>query len=131
MVFRLNNIRLNIIGSYRDEDLKAKYENFVRANKLDNFIKFWGPKYNLEKLQIIFKCDILIYPSYNDVFPLVLLEAMQYGFAIITSDQRVILKRIKLEFGYVFPTSNENKVAFFIIGDGYLKPNFSNYTNCL
>ena len=114
MVLRFSNIRLNIIGGFRDENSKVKFENFVRSSKLANFIKFWGPKYDWEKHQIISNCDILIHPSFNDAFPLVILEAMQHGLAIIASDQGAIPEIIKPEFGYVFPTGEKEKLLYYV-----------------
>ena len=114
VVLRFPNIRLNIIGGFRDENSKVKFENFVRTNKLDKFIKFWGPKYDLYKHQIISNCDILIHPSFNDAFPLVILEAMQHGLAIIASDQGAIPEIIKPEFGCVFPTGEKEKLLFYV-----------------
>ncbi len=114
VVLRFSNIRLNIIGGFRDENSKVKFENFVRSSKLDNFIKFWGPKYDLDKHQIISNCDILIHPSFNDAFPLVILEAMQHGLAIIASDQGAIPEIIKPEFGYVFPTGEKEKLLYYV-----------------
>ncbi|MCF8396441.1 MAG: glycosyltransferase family 4 protein [Melioribacteraceae bacterium] len=104
------NVRLNIIGGFRDDYSERKFNDFIAKNKIRSYIKYWGPKYDQEKHQIISNCDILIHPSFNDAFPLVILEAMQHGLAIIASDQGAIPEIIKPEFGFVFPTGDKKKL---------------------
>lgn len=103
-------IKLNIIGGFRNSQSEMRFNEFVVNNKLKNKIIFWGPRFGREKHKLISKSDILVHPSFNDAFPLVILEAMQHGLAIIGSDQGAIPEIIKPEFGYVFPTGDEIKL---------------------
>lgn len=51
------------------------------------FVNYLGPKYGDEKNFFFSNADIFVFPTYyfNECFPLVLLEAMQYKLPIITS----------------------------------------------
>ena len=51
------------------------------------FVNYFGPKYGNEKNTFFSNADIFVFPTYyfNECFPLVLLEAMQYKLPIITS----------------------------------------------
>ena len=106
--------RLNIVGNFRDSNTERKFRGFVEKNNIEDRIKLWGHRFDREKHQIIANCDILVHPSFNDTFPLVILEAMQHGLAIIGSDQGAIPEIIKPEFGFVFPTGNK-KILFELI----------------
>lgn len=111
---KYKNVRLNIIGGFRDMPTEQLFYHFVKNNLLENRIKIWGEKFGSEKHQIVSQCDILIHPSYNDAFPLVILEGMQHGLAVIGSDQGAIPEIIKSDFGYVFPTGDAKSLFEFI-----------------
>lgn len=51
------------------------------------YVDYLGPKYGKEKDYIFKKVDIFIFPTYNETFGLVNLEAMQYKLPIITTDE--------------------------------------------
>jgi len=84
-----NKIRVKIVGE--EAELSAIMLNEeIRKRGLSNFIAYIGPKYGDEKTKIYQKTDILIYPTLNDVWGLVLLEAMQFGIPVIASVEGAI-----------------------------------------
>jgi len=105
-----SHVRLNIIGGFRDSETEKKFNTIIYNAGIEKNILQWGEKYGKEKHQLIANCDILIHPSFNDAFPLVILEAMQHGLAIIGSDQGAIPELIKPAFGIVFPTGDKKKL---------------------
>ncbi len=54
-----------------------------------NAIMYWGAKYGVEKDALFRNTDIFVFPTFyhNECFPLVLLEAMQYGLACISTSE--------------------------------------------
>jgi glycosyltransferase involved in cell wall biosynthesis len=86
---------------YALKDIKSDYKAFIAGNDgnisslelskeiislgLEEKIKIIGPKYGFEKDNIFLTADIFILPTKNDCFPLVILEAMQFGTAIIST----------------------------------------------
>ncbi len=62
----------------------------IQNRNLNNNVLYVGPKYNIEKYQMISSMDILIYPTLNDVWGLVILEAMQAGLPVIASREGAI-----------------------------------------
>jgi glycosyltransferase involved in cell wall biosynthesis len=61
-----------------------------------------GPKFDDDKLQILNSSDILIHPTFNDCSPLVLIEAMQFGMPIISTNQGGIPDMVLDSFnGYI------------------------------
>jgi len=57
----------------------------IRERGLTENIKYLGPLYGIEKYKKMNQSDVLVYPTLNDAFPLVILEAMQVQLPIIAS----------------------------------------------
>lgn len=82
-------IRGIIVG--QEADLKTKdLGKEISIRSLDGLVTYLGSKFSKEKQLVFCNSDILIYPSYNDAFPLVLLEAMQAGMPIIATKEGAI-----------------------------------------
>ena len=54
----------------------------IRSKGLSKDVRYLGPKYN-DKTELLGTVDLLVYPSTNDAFPLVILEAMQAELPVI------------------------------------------------
>jgi glycosyltransferase involved in cell wall biosynthesis len=70
-------------GDLSTENLR----NRVQQAGLKNQVRICGPLYGADKIQALKESDIFVHPSHNDAFPLVILEAMQFGLPIITTDE--------------------------------------------
>jgi glycosyltransferase involved in cell wall biosynthesis len=105
------NIRFNIIGDFRDDVTRKTVKNFIDSNKLKKYVTFFGALYGDEKFRLVSKMDFLLYPSFNDAYPLVLLEALQFGIPIVASNQGAIPEMINDEVGFVFKTGNLNEAV--------------------
>jgi glycosyltransferase involved in cell wall biosynthesis len=57
---------------------------------LNKEVQYLGPKYNTEKEHIFQNSDIFVFPTYNDCFPLVILEAFKYGLAVLSTTEGAI-----------------------------------------
>lgn len=73
------NVELNIVG---DGILKTKINEFIKLNNLETNVKMLG---FCNPNKILEQTDIFILPSYNEAFPLSILEAMSYGIPIIST----------------------------------------------
>jgi glycosyltransferase involved in cell wall biosynthesis len=78
-------------GDYTKKDIK----NMILHLNLTDSVKYLGPKYGKEKNTIIGNSDILLYPSLNDAFPLVLIEFMRDGHPIIATREGAISEIIE------------------------------------
>jgi glycosyltransferase involved in cell wall biosynthesis len=79
----------NILGA--EGDIEPVFLNDkIRELNLSNEINYLGTKTGEEKNKIIEGSDVLIYPSLNDAFPLVLLEVMRYAKPIIATREGAI-----------------------------------------
>jgi len=106
-----NNIFLNVVGEFRDYKTKILSESIIDDLNIQDCVKFHGAKYKNDKNEIIMKSDILLYPSLDDAFPLVILECMSFGLVIYASDQGGIPDIINSEYGGVFETGDDLKAV--------------------
>ena len=75
------------VGAWKDiseEDFRQKCID----DELNEFVCALGPKYGEEKNDFLRNSDVFVFPTYyhNECFPLVLLEAMSYGKACISTN---------------------------------------------
>lgn len=76
------------IGDVSEEQFTKK----VCELDLQQQVFYAGKKYGEEKTEVFQNADIFVLPTYyhNECFPLVLLEAMQFGLPIISTDEGAI-----------------------------------------
>ena len=81
------NFICNFVGGETKEIDAHRFQEEIQIRKLDDVVFYLGSKYGQEKYDIFSESDMLVSPTYNDCFPLVLLEAMRQSLAVITTDE--------------------------------------------
>lgn len=71
---------LNVVG---DGPLKEKYKNYIKHNKIENRVKFYGHVSKEELRSIADQSTLFILPSYKETFGISYIEAMSRGLPII------------------------------------------------
>jgi len=89
------------VGDIKAEEIQAEIEKL----KLSNKVHYAGKKYDIEKHEAFEKAHIFAFPTHypNECFPLVLLEAMQYGLPVISCPE-----------GGVKDIIDDNKTGFIV-----------------
>lgn len=89
----LQNIQLpfhcTFVGGIGDIN-KQQFQDKVQQLNLENCVNYAGKKYGNDKELAFAKADIFVHPSFNDCFPLVLLEAMQHSLPIVSTREGAI-----------------------------------------
>lgn len=84
-----NKISVQIVG--KEAELSADMlVSEIEKRSIHHFVSYAGPKYGEEKNEIFRQTDIFVYPTLNDVWGLVILEAMQFGIPIIATREGAI-----------------------------------------
>jgi glycosyltransferase involved in cell wall biosynthesis len=85
------NFHLTIAGAEGNISSLELKEN-IQMHGLERSISYVGPVIGEKKKSLLQESDIFIFPTFyeNECFPLVLLEAMQFGLPIISTDEGAI-----------------------------------------
>ena len=87
-------------------------EKIIREEKLTSFIDVVGPLMGDAKFEAYKETDIFVFPTYNDSFPLVTLEAMQFGLPIVSTFEGSIPDIvINNETGFLVEKENPTMLA--------------------
>ena len=78
------NFSCDFVGG--EGDVSAhQFKKEVEKRGLTETVKYLGKRYGEDKNKVYQSADIFVLPTMNDCFPLVLLEAMQYGLPAIST----------------------------------------------
>jgi glycosyltransferase involved in cell wall biosynthesis len=66
-------------------DFLDRFTETIRRLGLERRACYVGPKYDEQKYRLFDEHDIFVFPTSNDSFPLVTLEAMQAGMPVVTT----------------------------------------------
>jgi glycosyltransferase involved in cell wall biosynthesis len=124
-LFKLNSkykLKFIISGATMDFQVNNYIEKWARENTnlLDcNFVEIYGPSYDHAKHELFRNSDIFLFPSVIDTYPLVLIEAMSHGLAIVTSNSGAIDEMV------------ENDKNAFVVKDERVEPYITAIKNLL
>jgi glycosyltransferase involved in cell wall biosynthesis len=74
---------------------KNKFASKVKELGLNEFIKYLGPKYGIEKNNIYTDADIFVLPTHFETFGIVILEAMMHKLPVISTFEGAIPEIVK------------------------------------
>ena len=77
-------------GAWESERVEARFRTAVRAAGLDGRVYVLGACYGDAKRAAFRAADVMAFPTRNEAFPLVLLEAMGHGLPVVASREGAI-----------------------------------------
>lgn len=100
----VTNFTLHIVGACPDENTWNKLKRCISRCSFE--VIYHGPLYDEAKFELLSTMNIAIYPSFNDAFPLTLLEFLGVGIPVVASDQGAIGEIVVEGVGSVFKTGD-------------------------
>ena len=87
----------DMVGGETAEIDSKCIDDEIRGRELQTVVLYYGKRYGAEKDTFLKNADMFVFPTFynNECFPLVLLEAMQHGLPIITTDEGGISDIVK------------------------------------
>jgi glycosyltransferase involved in cell wall biosynthesis len=111
----LSTNKINYTGKIvgKEFDITGDYINeFLIKHSLKENLQYCGPLYNQKKEEVLLNSDILILPTKNDAFPLVILEAFKFGVVPLSVNIGGIADIIENnKTGFCF---EDNKPEYFV-----------------
>jgi len=121
----------NFVGAESKEIDKQRFNKEVSDRELEGMVHYLGKKFGYEKDAIYKDSNLFVFPTYysGECFPLVLLEAMQYGLPCVSADNGAI-RQIVMDGknGYVVPQRDSETLSARIktlLSDKLLYESFS------
>jgi len=103
----------HFVGAWADVS-EDTFNQYVSKNNLSDCIFTHGKKYDQDKLKFYRSADIFVFPTFyhNECFPLVLLEAMQFGLPLISTNEGGIADIISDgETGFIVAQNNSAELS--------------------
>jgi len=81
------NVKFQFAGSWwkKEPETKEKAYQFIERHNLRDNIEYCGVVIDNSKEKFLMETDIFVFPSWNEGFPLVIIEAMSAGCPIVTT----------------------------------------------
>lgn len=106
----------DIVGGETEEISAQRLASEIDSMGLSDIVHYQGRKYGEDKAVFLKRASIFVSPSYNDCFPLVLLEAMQYHLPCISTNEGGIPEIIEDgQTGFIIEKRNPQALADKIV----------------
>lgn len=105
----------DFVGGETAEIDVNRFQEEVHQRGLDGTCLYQGKKYGKDKDEAYRQADFFVFPTYNECFPLVLLEAMQHSLPCISTNEGAISDIVDDGVtGYIVEAHNAGHLAAMI-----------------
>lgn len=106
----------NFIGGWPSNREKRDFYKYIESNNLQEYINHHGQLLNQEKVKFLVESHIMIFPTFYDACPRVVIEAMEFGLPIISSSVGTIPSLIDHnKTGFIVKENNANEILKFVL----------------
>jgi Glycosyltransferase len=103
-----DNFNLAICGKISDERVRRQYE--AKVKKLGSKVTEYGYISGEKKYEMFSQSDVLVLPSYGEGMPIVIMEGMAAGNAIVSTTVGAIPEIVKRENGILVQPGNRHEL---------------------
>jgi glycosyltransferase involved in cell wall biosynthesis len=112
VVDRVESVRFVLAGPVLSSSFERQIKRLISDLKLIDYVDIVGAVYGPAKEKLFLNCDIFVFPSHNEAFPLVNLEAMRAGMPIVSSNVGSIPEMVVDELnGYIVNSKNVEQLS--------------------
>lgn len=106
------SFQCDFVGGETKEIDAKRFAEEVEKRQLNRLVVYQGRKYGAEKEEVFAQADMFVFPSMEDCFPLVLLEAMEHRLPIVTTTEGAIPDEVTDgENGVISERNNSESLA--------------------
>lgn len=106
------DFEVNVLGEFYSDRYRNEIMSVIDRHRIKDRVHFHGVKVDEAKFSIYAHSDIFCYPSYYDVLPNVVMEAMMFGLPVIATDYAGIPDFISdNQTGFLVPIKAPEKIA--------------------
>ena len=84
------DFQCNFVGGETKEIDRTRFEAEVQRRGLEGMVRYEGPKYGEEKEKYWRSSDVFVQPTFEDCFPLTIVEAMQHGLPVVSTTEGAV-----------------------------------------
>jgi glycosyltransferase involved in cell wall biosynthesis len=95
------SVQFHFAGGWQSQKDEYEFFQFIKDNNLSNKVFFHGFVSGNEKQELFKKSHLLLFPTQNESFGLVILEALSYGVPVIATDEGSIPYILNEKIGIV------------------------------
>ena len=97
----------HFVGGESKEINRERFQQEVSDRQLEDCVFYVGPQYGEDKERYFQEATLFVQPTFEDCFPLTILEAMQHGLPVVSTDEGAIPDMvIDGETGFICPGKN-------------------------
>ena len=112
---QIPTIKVNVVGDTVNNQILGEVKRLIVKYKLEQNVIIHGKKLGKEKSIFLENTKIFVHPTLNDAFPLVILEALQNGLPVITTNEGAIPEIIDDETVIIIHKNDPEQLAMKII----------------
>jgi glycosyltransferase involved in cell wall biosynthesis len=106
------NFKVYFVGNPSSELSEVEFLRIIKAMGISKWVEYLGPQYGKDKQNIFMNSDFFVFPSYNEAFPLVLLEAMAAGLPVVSTSEGAIPEIVEQsKTGFIVEKQNASALA--------------------
>jgi glycosyltransferase involved in cell wall biosynthesis len=99
-------------GVWESAQVETEFGDIVKKRGLQEMVVLCGPKYGDDKRKTFADADIMAFPTYNDAYPLVVLEAMSHGLPVVSTLEGAIPDMVvEGQTGFLVPPCDVSTLA--------------------